>query len=247
MRCGYGSPRCKSSLLALRSTSACKTGRNLPLSVIDEECLDLATLDVHSDQRDAKVFPRPPTFRRRPTPVGDGSPPQRSAADTPFARNRDTRVPDRARSGGPEEEISPAPPTVLATPFFVGPLKSPSSAQAEDDSPTLSRRTGQEPSAASRNNDNNSGAAATTVPGECVPTSRPALGPPAGQVVRRTPQTKTGPSSYLGGGKPAIPTGSPPPLQPTRLTPPRSIALRLLCFSCNLLLASPNGHLRGSR
>ena len=36
LRCGYGSPRCKGSLLALFSTSACKTGQNLPLNVFDE-------------------------------------------------------------------------------------------------------------------------------------------------------------------------------------------------------------------
>ena len=36
LRCGYGIPRRKRSSLALRSTSACKTGRNLPLSVIEK-------------------------------------------------------------------------------------------------------------------------------------------------------------------------------------------------------------------
>ena len=88
LRCGYASPRRKSSLLALRYTSACKTGRNLPFSVIDAECLDLATPDVPSDQRNVKRFPPatdvPPATDE---PVRDGSSPQGSIAATPSARS----------------------------------------------------------------------------------------------------------------------------------------------------------------
>ena len=151
LRCGYGNPRCKGSLLALRSTSACKTGRNLPLSVIDEECLDLTTPDVPSHQRNAKGFSPatdvPPAADGR---VGNVSPPQGSTAATPCARNRGTLVTEGTRSGGTDKETPPAPPTVLTTPLFVDALETPS-AQAEDVSPTLFRRTGQERPAASRN------------------------------------------------------------------------------------------------
>ena len=135
LRCGYGSPRRKGSLLALRSTSACKTGRNLPLNAIDEECLDLANPDVPSDQREAKGFsPATDVPPAAEEPLGVGFSPQGSAAATPFALRRDTHVPEGTRSGGTDKETPPAPPTVLATPFFVDPLKTPS-AQAEDDSP----------------------------------------------------------------------------------------------------------------
>ena len=68
---------------------------NLPLSVIDEECLDLANLDISSDQREAKSFSSathiPPAADE---PVGDASPPQSSTAATPLARNRDIHVPE---------------------------------------------------------------------------------------------------------------------------------------------------------
>ena len=145
LRCGCGSPRRKSSLLALRSTSACKTGRNLPLNVIDEECLDLTNPDIPSDQREAKGFPPatdvPPATDE---PIGDGCPPQGSIAATPFALKRDTHEPEGTRSGGTDKETPPAPSTVLTTPFFVDALKTPSE-QAGDDLPTLSRRTGQGP------------------------------------------------------------------------------------------------------
>ena len=145
MRCGYGRPRLKNSLLALRSTSACKTGRNVPLSVVDEKCLDLIHPDVPADRRDAKGFSPvtdvPPTADE---PVGHGSPPQHSTAPTLFARNCDTLIPEGTRSGGPEEDTDLASPTLLTTPFFVDALKS-ASAQAKKDSPTLSRQTGQEP------------------------------------------------------------------------------------------------------
>ena len=183
--------------MALRSTSAYKTGRNLPLDVIDEECLYLANPDVPSDQREAKgLSPATDVPPVADEPIGNGSPPQGSTAATPFALKRDTHVPEGTRSSGPDKETPPAPPTLLTTPFFVDPLETPS-VQA-DDSPTLSRRTGQEPPAASRNGQKKSGAAATTVPGECVPTSD--LGRQAGQVARRVPLTKSGPPSYLGGG-----------------------------------------------
>ena len=123
LRCGYGSPRRKSSLLALRLTSACKTGRNLPLSVIDEECLDLANPDVLFDQHEAMGFsPATDVPRAADEPIGDGSPPQGSTAATPFARNRDTLVPGGTRSGGLDEETPPVPPTVLTKPFFVDAL-----------------------------------------------------------------------------------------------------------------------------
>ena len=106
------------------------------------------------------------------------------------------------RSGGTYKETPPAAPTVLTTPSFVDPPETPS-AQAEEDSPTLSRRTDQEPPAASRNKQKSSRAASTTVPGECVPTS--GLGPQSGQAARRVPLTKSGPPSYLGSGKPPSP------------------------------------------
>ena len=77
LRCEYGCPRRKSSLLALRSTSACKIGRNLPLNVFDEEYLDLANPEIRSDQREAKGFilttDVPPAAD---DPVGDGFFPQ---------------------------------------------------------------------------------------------------------------------------------------------------------------------------
>ena len=57
LRYGYGNPRRTSSVSALRSTSACKTRRNLPLSAIDEENLDFSNPDAPSDQREAKDFP----------------------------------------------------------------------------------------------------------------------------------------------------------------------------------------------
>ena len=178
-------------------------------------------------------------------PAADGSPPQGSTAATPFARNRETLIPDRARSGGPEEETRPAPPTVLTTSFSVDPLKS-TSTQAEDNLPTLSKRTGQEPSAASRNNHNNSGAAATTVPGEFVPTSRPELGAPAGQVARRVPQTKSGPSSYLRGGKPPSPQAH-APATADAFDATHEYCTPAVVFFWHLPLASRNGHLPDSR
>ena len=187
--------------MALRSTSACTTGRNQPLSVIGEESLDLANPDVLSDQREAYGFsPATDVPPAAEEPLGVGFSPQGSAAATPFALRRDTHVPEGTKSCGTDKESPPAPPTVLTTPFFVDPLETPS-AQAEDDSPTLSRRIGQEPPAASRHRQKNSGSAATTVPGECVLTS--------GLAVNRHPQRLT------------------PRLQPTHLTPPRNIALRL--------------------
>ena len=76
LRCGYGSPRRKSSMSALRSTSACKNGRNLPLSAINEESLDFANPDAPSDQREDKSFP--PATGVPPAadgPVGAGFPP----------------------------------------------------------------------------------------------------------------------------------------------------------------------------
>ena len=142
LRCGYGSPRRKSSLLALRPTSAYKTGRNLPLNFIDEECVDLANPDIPSDQREAKgISPATDVPPVADEPIRGGSPPQGSTAATSFALKRDTHVPDGTRSGGTDKETPPAPPTVLTTPFFVDALVTPS-AQADDDSPTLSRRTG---------------------------------------------------------------------------------------------------------
>ena len=159
--------------------------------------------DIPSDQREAKGFSPatdvPPAANE---PIRGGSSPQGSTAATSFALKRDTHVPEGTKSCGTDKETPPAPPTVLTTPFFVDPLETPS-AQAEDDSPTLSRRTGQEPPAASRNRQKNSRAAATTVLGECVPTS--GLGPQAGQVARRVLRTKSGPPSYLEGGKPPSP------------------------------------------
>ena len=131
--------------MALRSTSAYKTGRNLPLDVIDEECLYLANPDVPSDQREAKgLSPATDVPPVADEPIGNGSPPQGSTAATPFALKRDTHVPEGTRSSGPDKETPPAPPTLLTTPFFVDALKTPSE-QAGDDLPTLSRRTGQGP------------------------------------------------------------------------------------------------------
>ena len=206
LRCGYGNPRRKGSLLALCFTSACKTGRNLPLSVIDEECLDLTTPDVPTDQRNANgLSPATDVPPAANEPIRGGSSPQGSTAATSFALKRDTHVPEGTRSGGTDEETPPAPPTVLTTLFFVDLPETPS-AQAEDDSRILSRRTGREPPAASRNTLNNSGAVATTVPGESVPISGPEIEAPVGQVTCRVSQTKSCPSSYLGGEKP-------PPLQ----------------------------------
>ena len=183
LRCDYGSPRRKSSLLALRSTSACKIGRNLPLNIIDEECLDLANPEIPFDQHEAKGFSPvadvPPAADEL---TGDGSPPQDSRTATPFALKRETHVPKGTRTGGADKEIPPDPPRVLTTPFFVDALETPS-VQADDDSPTLSNLAGQKPPSASRNRHEHSGAAATTVPGKCVPTS--GLGPQAGHVARR--------------------------------------------------------------
>ena len=119
LRCDYGSPRRKSSLLALRSTSACKIGRNLPLNVIGEECLDLANPDIPSDQREAKGFsPATDVPPAAEEPLGVGFSPQGSAAATPFALRRDTHVPEGTRSGGTDKETPLAPPTVLTTPFL---------------------------------------------------------------------------------------------------------------------------------
>ena len=67
-------------------------------------------------------------------------------------------------------ERDPSRPVDIDNTVIVDPPETPF-AQAEDDSSTLSRRTGQEPPACSRNRQKKSGAAATTVPGECVPTS----------------------------------------------------------------------------
>ena len=198
MRCGYRSPRRQSSFSALRSASASKTGRDPPLCTIDEEILDFAHLDAPSDQRTAKGFSlasgSPPATSE---PVGDVFPPQGLNAATPFAHKRDTFVPDGARRGILNEHIPPVPPTVLTTPFFVDALKSPS-AQAAEDSLTLSRKVGQEPPVAPRKI---SGTTVTTHLGECVPTSGPQIRTPEGQVARRVPFTKNGPSSYPGGVK----------------------------------------------
>lgn len=211
MGCGYGRPRRNSSLFVLRSTSACMTGRNVPLlSVTDKELPDLASPDALSDQLEAKGFPG---YRRsaggRQAGTGWIFPTKVSCSYTLRVKPRHphtgsggvTLIPDRAGSGGPED-TPPALPIVLTTPFFVDPLET-SSAQTEGDSPTLCRRTGQEPPSTSRNKTSNLEAAATTVPGKCVPISRPALGAPAGQLARRIPHTKCGPSCYLGGGKPS--------------------------------------------
>ena len=119
MRCRYRSPRRKSSVLALRSTSACKTGRNLPLSTIDGECLDLANPDVSSNQREAKGFsPATDVPPAADESVGDGFPPQGLTAATPFARNRDTLVPDGAKTGSLREQTPAALLTVLTTSFL---------------------------------------------------------------------------------------------------------------------------------
>ena len=105
LRCGYASPRRKSSLLALRSTSACKTGRNLPFSVNDAECLDLATPDVPSDQRNVKGFLRPPMFRRRPT--------SRYGTDLPHKVKPQLHPP---RKASPVESNLPTPSRLIDVP-----------------------------------------------------------------------------------------------------------------------------------
>ena len=162
------SPRRKSSLLALRSD---KIVRNLPLNLVDEDCPDVANPDIPSDQREAKgCSPAADVPPAADEPIGGGSPPKGSTAATPFALKYDNHVPEGTRSGGKDKETPPAPPTVLPTPFFVDALETPP-AQTDNDSPTLSRRTGQELPVASRNRQKNSGTAATMVPGECVPTS----------------------------------------------------------------------------
>jgi len=110
---------------------------------------------------------------------------------------RDTHVPEGTKLGGTDKRDPLVPTTVLTSPFFVDPPETPS-AQAQDDSPTSSRRTGQEPPVASRNRQKTSAAAATTVPGECVPTL--GLGPQAGQAARRVPLTKKRPAQLSGRG-----------------------------------------------
>ena len=122
LRCGYvSSPRRKSSLLALRSTSACMTGRNLPLNVIDEDCLDLANSDIPSDQRDAKGFSPATDPPAAEEPVGDGFSPQGSTAATPFALRRDTHVPEGTWSGGTEKRDPSRPADSVDNTVFCGP------------------------------------------------------------------------------------------------------------------------------
>ena len=96
---------------------------NLPLSVIDEECLDLVNPDVPSDQREAKVFfPGHRCFAgyRR---AGGGRISPTEFNRSYIARNRDTLT------GRGEVRRSrrrdPSRLAVLTTPFFVDVLKSP--------------------------------------------------------------------------------------------------------------------------
>ena len=86
LRSGYRSPRRRGSYV--RATSACKTGRNMPFSVNDTECLDLATPEVPSAQRNVKGFcPATDVPPATDEPVRDGSPPQGATAATPSARS----------------------------------------------------------------------------------------------------------------------------------------------------------------
>ena len=133
----------------LRSTFASKTSRNPPLCAIEEERLDLVHPDAPPDQCTTEGFsPSSDTSSTAGEPVGGVTPPQGLTAATPFAQSSDTFVPDGAERLS--KQIPPAPPTVQTTPFSVDALKLPS-VQAEEDSPTLSKRIGQEPHATSGN------------------------------------------------------------------------------------------------
>ena len=71
--------------MALRYMSTCKIGRNLPLNVFDEECLDLANPDIPSDQCEAKGHsPATDVPPAADEPVKDGLFPQGPTAATPF-------------------------------------------------------------------------------------------------------------------------------------------------------------------
>ena len=137
LRCGYGSSRRKSYLLAPRLHA--RPVETYCSALFGEECLSLANPDAPSDQREVKSFsPAADVPPAADEPVGDGSPPQGSTAA------QVVRI----------EETPLTSPTVLTVPIFVDELNSPS-AQVTEDAPT-SRRTGQEPPATSRGNRNNS-------------------------------------------------------------------------------------------
>ena len=191
LRCGYGSPQRKSSLSAVRSTFASKTNRNPPLCTVEEERLDLAHPDASSDPCTAKGFsPSSDTSPAAGEPVGGVTSPQGLTAATPLAQSRGTLVLEGADCLS--KQIPRAPPTVLTIHFSVDALKLPS-VQANEYSPTLPRRIGQEPRAASSNVSR--AITTTAIPDERVPTSGTEIAAPAGQVSSRVPYNGNGPSS----------------------------------------------------
>ena len=97
-----------------------QAGRNLPISAIDEERLDFADPDAPSDQREAKVFPRPAAADE---PEGDGFPLQGSTPATPRAKPRHPCTGRSEERRSKRRDPTRLADRVLTSPFFVDPLE----------------------------------------------------------------------------------------------------------------------------
>ena len=109
LRCGYGSTGSSTSSRALRSRSSCKTGRNLPLNAIKEECRKIVTSDLQPD----------PCQTRDSSSAPGASP----AANETMGNKRPLAPicapprPDELRRGGLKEQTPRTARAVLITPF----------------------------------------------------------------------------------------------------------------------------------
>ena len=138
LRCRFGSTGPSRSTRALRSRCPRKTGRNLPLSTINEEGRIIFSSDFHPDQSAAAGFFWAHGVSPEATePVGNKCPPQGFTTTTPLALKCAPPYPDESRRGDLRQQTPRASRAVLTTPFAVDPLKMPP-AYTADVSPTQS-------------------------------------------------------------------------------------------------------------
>ena len=164
LRCGYGNRGSSRSPRALRSRSSRKTGRNLPMATIMEECRNIVVSGLHPDSCEARnSFLPPGALPVANEPVGNKRPPGLSEA-TLLAPICAPSHPDELRRGDLKEQTSRTARAVRTTPFGVDAYQM-LPAYMTDVSPCQSTWTSPEPPASPRNV---SGTTDATGPGECA-------------------------------------------------------------------------------